>query len=296
MDRIGKMSICYGTGIVCTCRMDRNKFLPLVKYFINKYLFQRKTHKNDTKMQKIIRAAVENGCMMFDTSRAYGDSEYLLGKAIAKYDRKKIVVVTKLCNTDQYKGDVKTALKQSLRELNLDYVDLYLMHWPVEGCYLESWKQMEQLYKEGLCKAIGVCNCNIHHLKAIEEIAEIQPMVNQFECHPLFTQDELRAYCQEKNIKVMAYTATARMDERLQKTVLKPIANKYGKSIAQIIIKWHQQIGNIPIVNTYNTEHLMENIKTDDFTLTLEEVDSITAININSRLRYDPDNCDFRQL
>lgn len=296
MKNMNQLQICYGTGIVATCRTRNNICSPLVKDVIKKYILRRKIYRNDNKMKKIIGVAAESGCTMFDTSRAYGDSEYLLGKTIAKYDRKDVFVVTKLCNQDQYKGDVRAALQKSLDELNMDYIDLYLMHWPVEGCYLESWKQMEQLYKEGLCKAIGVCNCNIHHLKAIEAIAEIQPMVNQFECHPLFTQNELRAYCHEKNITIMAYTATARMDERLQNTVLKSIAVKYGKSITQVIIKWHQQIGNIPIVNTYNMKHWIENIKTEDFTLTQEEVESITAININSRLRYDPDNCDFRQL
>lgn len=184
----------------------------------------------------------------------------------------------------------------SLKNLDTDYVDLYLMHWPVEGKYIKSWKIMERLYEKGLAKAIGVCNCNIHHLEELRKQAKIMPMVNQFECHPLFTQNELREYCKENNIQVMAYTPTARMDERLFKTVLSKIAKKYSKTVAQIIIKWHIQIGNIPIVNTSNLEHLRQNYNVFDFELTQQEVYEITKININSRLRYDPDNCDFRQL
>lgn len=170
------------------------------------------------------------------------------------------------------------------------------MHWPVEGHYLDNWKQMEELYREGVCKAIGVCNCNIHHLRELEKCAEIMPMVNQIECHPLFTQEKLRTYCKEKGIQIMAYTSTARMDERMRKTCLTPIAKKYGKNMTQVILKWHQQIGNIPIVNTYNTNHMLDNLDIDNFRLTEEEIEQISKININSRLRYDPDNCDFSQL
>ncbi len=121
-------------------------------------------------------------------------------------------------------------------------------------------------------------------------------MVNQFECHPLFTQNELRDYCKENGIQVMAYTPTGRMDERLSKTVIPKLAEKYGKSMAQIIIRWHIQLGNIPIVNTTSKKHFDENYDVFDFQLLPEEVEAITAANINSRLRYDPDNCDFRQL
>lgn len=288
--------LCYGTGILLTYRYGEVSAKNIIKYFLKNSIKNRRQLKNDKNFSKVIHSAMENGCVMFDTSRAYGGSEYLLGKTLSRYDREQFHVVTKLSNSDQYKGDVRGALEKSLSELDLSYVDLYLMHWPVDGCYLGSWKQMEQLYKDGLCKAIGVCNCNIHHLKAIEEIAEIQPMVNQFECHPLFTQNELREYCKNKKIQIMAYTSTARMDERLQKTVLKPIADKYGKSVAQVVLRWHQQLGNVPIVNTYNVKHLIDNIEIDDFALTEGEIKAITDININSRLRYDPDNCDFRQL
>ena len=178
----------------------------------------------------------------------------------------------------------------------MDYIDLYLMHWPVEGHYIKSWKIMEQLYREGKCKAIGVCNFNIHHLEELRKNAEIIPMVNQVECHPLFTQNELRKYCKEHGIQIMAYTSTARMDERLRKTCLVPIAKKYNKTLAQIILRWHQQIGNIPIVNSTKKYHMKQNIDINGFTLNQEEIDLILDININSRLRFDPDNCDFSQL
>ena len=178
----------------------------------------------------------------------------------------------------------------------MEYVDLYLMHWPVTGKFIDSWKEMEKLYKEGKCKAIGVCNFNIHHFEELKKHAEIMPMVNEIECHPLFTQNEIREYCKENDIQVMAYTSTARMDRRFSNTCLKDIANKYMKNEAQVILKWHQQIGNIPIVNSSNKDHMLANIQINDFILSDEDIIKINNMNINSRLRYDPDNCDFTKL
>lgn len=184
----------------------------------------------------------------------------------------------------------------SLSNLNTDYIDLLLLHWPVPEKYIDSWKKIEELKDKGLCRSIGVCNCNERHLEEIKKIAKYMPTVNQIECHPLFTQEDLREYCNKNNIKVLAYTSTARMDERLNKTCLVPIAKKYNKSVAQIILRWHYQIGNIPIFNTTVPKRYEENIDIFDFNLSNEEVEQISKININSRLRYDPENCDFTQL
>lgn len=289
-------NLCYGSAIVLTYKYSENTALDVVKYYFKNILLNRKQLKKDYMFPKIIDCAMNNGCNMFDTSRAYAGSEYLIGKALKRYKREDYHIVTKLCNSDQYTGNIRTGFEKSLLELNTDYIDLYLMHWPVEGHYVEAWSQIEELYKKGLCKAIGVCNCNIHHLEKLKKYSTVAPMVNQFECHPLFTQDKLREYCKQNNIQVMAYTSTARMDERLYKTVLVPIAEKYGKSITQIILRWHQQVGNIPIVNSSNIRHLIENTNINDFYLSDDEVACIQKINIDSRLRYDPDNCDFRKL
>lgn len=286
--------ITYGTG---RTRLYRNGNLKgITKYYLKNIIKDRKQLHKDMQLPKVLGYLKSKENCFIDTSRAYAGSENTIGKSFAGIKRESFQISTKLCNGDQYKGDVRIALEKSLSELNMKYVDVYLMHWPVAGKFIESWKQMEVLYKEGYCKAIGVCNFNIHHLEELKEHATIMPMINQVECHPLFTQIELRNYCQENNIQIMAYTATGRMDERLRKTVLDSIGKKYKKSIAQIIIKWHKQIGNIPIVNTTNISHLNENYNIDDFELTAEEIQSIENININSRLRYDPDNCDFTKL
>lgn len=289
--------LCFGTDITyihsnglkrkyeelkCLVKMGLNRD----KYYASKSFY----------LPRIINLSMENGCKMFDTSQAYGASEYTLGQVLKKYPRKDYVIVTKLCNSSQYNETVADGLKKSLDELGMEYIDVYLMHWPVKEHFIESWKQMEKLYKEGLCRAIGVCNFNIHHLKELAQYAEITPMINQIECHPLFTQCDLRDYCNEHNIRVMAYTSTARMDLRMKNTCLVPISNKYNKTVAQVILKWHQQIGNIPIVNSTNFRHMADNININNFELTQSEVEQILAININSRLRYDPDNCDFRKL
>lgn len=287
--------IGYGSAIVLKYMWGSYSKKSIAKYWIKNTIKNKEQFKQDRALSNIVKEGIISGKMLIDTSRAYAGSEYVIGKNI-KNNRDKYFITTKLCNTDQYNHKVEEGLMTSLKNLNTDYVDLYLMHWPVDGEYIKSWKVIEKLYNKGLAKAIGVCNCNIHHLEELRKHAEIMPMVNQFECHPLFTQNELRSYCKENDIQVMAYTPTARMDGRLFNTVLPKIAKKYNKTVAQIIIRWHIQIGNIPIVNTSSIQHLKENYDVFDFELEEEEISQIIKININSRLRYDPDNCDFRQL
>ncbi len=287
-------NICMGTGVTHT--YNYNSLISTGRYWITNAIKNKKRLKKDYYLSNVIDVAMKNNCNMFDTSRAYGGSEHVLGKTLKKYKRSDYYIVTKVSNTDQYSGNIRDALEKSLKELSVDYLDLYLLHWPVKDKYIDSWKQLERFYEEGLCKAIGVCNCNIHHLERINASCNISPMINQFECHPLFTQNELREFCKSKNIQVMAYTSTARMDERLYKTVLYGIAKKYNKTITQVILRWHQQIGNIPIVSSSSVKHMKENTLINDFTLSDNEINSIMAININSRLRYDPDNCDFTKL
>lgn len=279
--------LCFGTGIT---NIGKRGILNIL---LNR---DKNTSRNTLHLNGVVKCAISNGCNMFDTSSAYGTSEYILGQALKKYPRDSYYIVTKICNKDQYSREVRKSFFKSLKALNVEYIDLYLMHWPVKECFIDTWKEMEKLYNEGLCKAIGVCNFNIHHFEELKKYAKIMPMVNQIECHPLFTQEQLREYCKKNNIQIMAYTSTARNDERLRKTALVPIAKKYNKTITQVVLKWHQQIGNIPIFNTTNKKHLLDNININDFELTEDEIQKINDININSRLRYDPDNCDFTKL
>lgn len=286
--------ICYGSSIL---NYNTKNKLTILKGIVRKCIkLDFKSLRKDSSLYKIIKKMPNKiKANAIDTSSAYEASEYVIGKAI-KEKRENYYIITKVSNSDQYKGNIEEALKKSLNKLDVDYIDLYLMHWPVKEMFLDTWKQMEMLLQKGLCKSIGVCNCNIHHLEEIKKVATIMPAVNQIECHPLFTQNELRKYCKENKIQVMAYTSTGRMDERLRKTCLTKIARKYNKSIAQIILRWHIQIGNVPIFNTSKIENYKENMDVFNFELTNNEVENITKININSRLRYDPDNCDFTQL
>ena len=236
--------------------------------------------------------------MLLDYSSAYGN-EQLIGKAIKKsgIERKNIFLTTRESNRQQEKGNIREQLFNTLKSYSTDYVDLYMFHWPVTGVYLDTWKQIEQLYKEGYCRSIGVANCNQHHLEEIFKIAEVIPHINQFEVHPLFTQKPLIEYCRTKNIVVEAYTPIARFDDRLVRLpALKAIATKYSKTVVQIILRWHIQNGVIPVVRSLNKKRQLENISVFDFELTSEEMQTIDGFNINSRLRYDPDNCDFSIL
>lgn len=249
---------------------------------------------------KSVANAFKVGFTLLDSSAAYNNWKQL-AKAIKRsgIPRDDIFITTRVSNRAQEKGReaIEEEFFRTLDVLKTDRVDLLQFHWPVTDVYLDTWKVMENLYKKGYARSIGVANCNVHHLEDIEKSGTVTPAVNQFEIHPLFTQKELTAYCKSKGIVVEAYTPIARMDDRLVRLpLLKNIGDKHNKSIVQIVLRWHIQNGVIPIVRSLNKGRQLENISIFDFELTEAEMKAIDGININSRLRYDPDNCDFSIL
>ena len=242
--------------------------------------------------------ALVMGYRLIDYSSAYGDG-ILLQKAIQRsgVKREDLFITTRVSNWAQREGKVRDEFMKFLKNMNLEYVDLLQFHWPVTDLYLDTWREMEKLYEEGYVKHLGVANCHQHHLEEIFKICKHRPEVGQFEIHPLFTQKPLIQYYKDNGIVVEAYTPIARYDDRLVRLpLLKKLEKKYNKTFVQIILRWHIQNGVIPLVRSMSKEHQLENFSVFDFELSQEDMDAIDSININSRLRYDPDNCDFSIL
>ncbi|KAB3539661.1 aldo/keto reductase [Alkaliphilus pronyensis] len=242
--------------------------------------------------------AIELGYSSFDTATAYKNHEEI-GEVINNsiVAREEVFITTKLSNIHQKHENIEEVLKRSLSILGLKYVDMYLIHWPVPDYFLKSWVELEQLYKKGLVRSIGVCNFHEHHLRDLIEIANILPAINQIELHPLLTQKPLIKFCSKYGIKIEAYSPLARMHNYIQNSdILKELADRYQKSIPQIILRWNYQNGVISIPKTQSHHRLSENISIYDFHLSNEEMISIDDINMNFRVRHDPDNCDFDKL
>lgn len=286
----GSKTMCWG------------KYHPFGKSYLAKIpnMIANKIH--DTLMCKRVvkqfEYAFECGYHFIDWSAAYGRGE-LIRQAInnKKIKREDLFITSRVSNNEQYQGNIREAFFKTINALGVDYLDLYLFHWPVTDHYIDTYKEMEKLYKEGLVKAIGVCNCKEHHLQKILDECEVTPSIDQFEVHPLFTQKPLIKYCEDHGIHVMAYTPLARNDDRLQKNlILKRLCNKYNKNWGQIVLRWDIQNGLIPIPRSSNPKRLAGNIDIFDFELTDDEMKAIDSININSRLRFDPDNLDFHSV
>lgn len=250
------------------------------------------------RLMLLVRKAVQLGYRSFDAASAYGNETWLgRGIRFCGMRRENLFIATKLSNTEQRTGNVRSALKANLTRLGVKYLDLYLMHWPVPDLYLSSWKQMELLYREGLVRAIGVCNFHQHHLNALLNNVAIVPAVNQIERHPLLSQVNLITFCKEKGIQVEAYSPVARMHDRLIKNeILTSIANRHRKTVPQVILRWDLQQGIISVPKTSNPERLKENISIFNFNLPDEDMKQIDKLNINFRVRFDPDNCNFSKL
>ena len=272
--------------------------LPFFGVRINAVVWRISKFNRQRKWVNSLATSLKMGYRLIDYSSAYGN-EQMLKKAIKKsgIKREDLFIISRASNNDQFNHRVRESFMNSLRKIGVDYLDLYMFHWPVTDHFIETYKELEKLYKEGLVRAIGVCNCHQHHLEKIMQECEIVPMVNEFEVHPLFTQKPLIRFCKEHNIHIIAYTPLARNDDRLRKNlILREIAKKYNKTIYQVILRWDVQNGLTPIPCSKNPERNRANFDIFDFELTEEEMKAIDSININSRLRFDPDNLDFHSV
>lgn len=274
----------------------RRTGLSLLIYKVKNKLYRNRNMRNT--YVNSISNALKMGYRLIDYSAAYGDGK-LLGEAIRKsgVPREELFITTRVSNRAQRDHKVREQFMTFIHNMGVDYVDLLQFHWPVTDLYLDTWREMEKLKDEGLVKHLGVANCHQHHLEEIFKICKYRPEVGQFEIHPLFTQKPLIQYYKEQGIIVEAYTPIARYDDRLVRLpLLKRLEKKYNKTFVQIILRWHVQNGVIPLVRSLSPKHQQENFEIFDFELDAEDMKAIDGININSRLRYDPDNCDFSIL
>jgi len=237
-----------------------------------------------------ITYAIETGYRAIDTAAIY-ENERETGEAIrhSGIPREELFITSKVWNTDQgYDGTLR-AFETSLKKLGLDYLDLYLTHWPVSEKYVDTYKAIERLYDEKLIRTTGVSNHHAHHLEKILVKANVAPMVNQIELHPYLTQEPLRAFCEENGIAVTSWSPLAR-GKLLAEPTLLTIGEQYGKTPAQVIIRWHLQSNLIVIPKSVTPERIRENNEVADFELSSEEMASINALNRDERTGTNPDS------
>ena len=251
--------------------------------------------KEGDEVYNAVLAAIEAGYRHIDTAAIYGN-EVGVGRAIkdSGIKREDIFITTKLWNEEMRKDNQYNAFEASLKRLDVDYVDLYLIHWPVKGKYVESWKVLERIYKEGRARAVGVSNFHKHHLDDIFAASDLMPAVNQVECHPELTQVELVKYCESKGISWEPWSplGAGRLSENSIET-LNNIGAKYNKSFAQVILRWGLQLDYINIPKSVNKNRIIENAQIFDFELEQSDIDAVFELNINKRTGGDPDNFTF---
>lgn len=244
--------------------------------------------------------ALESGYRLIDTAAAYGNEEGV-GQGIKQsgLPREEIFVTTKLWNSEHQYDKALKAFETSLQKLGLEYIDLYLIHWPLpmEDQYLDAWKALEKIYKDGRAKAIGVSNFKQNHIDRLLQESEIVPAVLQIEIHPTFNQPELRQYASEHNIQVESWYPLGgqkSVGELLKLPLIVNMAQKYHKTPAQIVLRWHIELGLVTIPKSSHPARVKENIDIFDFQLTQDEVQAISALDTGVRLGSDPDTADFK--
>jgi len=237
-----------------------------------------------------VKYALSIGYRLIDTAEMY-ENEEEIGKAIKQSEipRDEIFITSKVWNTNQGFESTLRSFENSLRRLGTDYLDLYLIHWPVSGKYIESWKALEKLYKEGRIRAIGVSNFLIHHLQDIINNCEITPMVNQVEFHPYLLQRDLLDFCQRNKIQLEAWSPLMR-GRVLNIPQIVDIAKKYKKTPAQIVLRWDLQHEVVTIPKSVHKERIKENAEIFDFELTEEEMKIIDNLDQSKRFGANPDD------
>lgn len=241
-----------------------------------------------------VKWAIESGYAHIDTATIY-KNERSVGEAIKEcgVNRNEVFITTKVWNDDVRGRKVREAFEYSLNELQTDYIDLYLIHWPVDG-FEEAWSVLEELYLEKKVRAIGVSNFHKQHIEKLMAVAKIKPMINQIESNPKFNNQELINYCCENNITVQVWSPLGGKNTQiLDNAILQEIADAHNKSVAQVVVRWHLQRGVIPLPKSINKERIESNIDVYDFELSDLEMKKIMEMEEGQRAGPDPDNFDF---
>lgn len=238
--------------------------------------------------QNAVKWAIECGYRHVDTARIYGNEKDVgLGLRKSRIPREEVFITTKLWNSDHGYEPALRACEESLRRLGLSYVDLYLIHWPEPAARGETWKAMVKLRKDGKCRAIGVSNYTIRHLKELLESSDVVPAVNQVEFHPFLYQKELLDFCRANKIQLEAYSPLTRA-ERLNHPKVLSIAGRHKRSPAQVLIRWSLQHGLVAIPKSTRRDRILENSMVFDFSLSTEEMETLNSLNDGYRTSWDP--------
>ncbi|GJO18085.1 aldo/keto reductase [Mycobacterium marinum] len=245
---------------------------------------------SDDETERAVSAALEIGCRLIDTAAAYGN-EAAVGRAIAAsgIPRAELFVTTKVATADHGFTASREACKASLDRLGLDYVDLYLIHWPAPaaGKYVDAFGGLIQARGEGFTRSIGVSNFTEEHVSNVIDLTFVTPAVNQVELHPLLNQDELRKANAQHNVVTQSYTPLA-LGQLADNPTVTSIAGEYGKTPTQVLLRWNLQLGNAVIFGSSNAEHIATNLDVFEFELASQHMDAINGLNDGTRLREDP--------
>jgi 2,5-diketo-D-gluconate reductase A len=243
-----------------------------------------------------VSTALEIGYRHIDTAEMYGN-EKGVGEAVARsgIDRGEVFVTSKLNNGFHRRDDALRAFDQSLADLGFEYLDLFLIHWPLPGIdvdYIETWKAMEEIYASGRCRSIGVSNFQAHHLRRLFSETEVRPAVNQIEVHPYLTQEELRAFDADHEIVTEAWSPIAQ-GKVLDDPAIVAIAERLGRTPAQVVLRWHVQRGDVVFPKSVSRERMQENSALFDFELGTDDMATLTGLDRGERTGPDPDTFNY---
>ncbi|RPF54309.1 aldo/keto reductase [Aquisalibacillus elongatus] len=239
-----------------------------------------------------VRTAVDHGYRLIDTASFYKNEEGV-GEGIreSSVPRNDLFVTTKVWNDEQGYDETLRAFERSMDRLGLDVLDLYLIHWPVKGQFQDTWRAMERLYEEGVIKAIGVSNFHVHHLQKLFTKANVKPVVNQIEYHPHLTQEEVKAFCEQENIQMEAWSPMKK-GHLFDDPTITEIAEKHNKTPAQVILRWDVQNHVVTIPKSVTPSRIKDNVDIFDFELTNEDIKRIDDMNTNERTGMNPNDLD----
>ena len=251
-----------------------------------------------SQMKELVTAGLKVGFRAFDTARDYGN-EAIVGQVMKEclieqgMKRENIFITTKIGNSQQQLGNIEEQIDMSLRNLQTDYVDLWLMHWPYPDHYVDTYRKMEKVYRSGKVRAIGMANYRVRHFEHLfKEGIEIMPHCVQFELHPMRTAEDIVSYCRERNIAIQAYSPLCRMIEPVRNSeMLKAIAEVHGKSIAQVILRWHYQNHTVPVFKSLKPHRLKENFDIFDFELSEDEMKQVSSLDQDYKYHLESASC-----